>query len=256
MGVYPVFTDDMLKAEKIVVRDINTEKNEVKEITNKETINKIALYIKSTEKVSEMPNYFQGGMRYEYYFLVRDSNGIGKITYRYFISMQDINFNGYINTRQNDSYYKTSADFNKLITSPFGSIPSAYDEKLGGKQQMYEAFLSSYKLIFRKLIKEGPSTKTDIIVLNQGENIWQNGSQIKDKLKGKYKVQIIMKDTTVQKNVMVKAFTDITKVPGAITINFTEGMTKDTLVIYICFDTKPEYVICDSEDSFVIELKQ
>ena len=168
--------------------------------------------------------------------------------------MQDISFNGYINARGNGSY-KTSVEFNKLITSSFKSISSAYDEKIGGKQQLYEISLA-YKLIFRKLIKEGPSTKTDIVLLNQGENIWQNGSQIKDNLKGKYKLQLIMKYTTVQKKVMVKAFTDITKVHGAVSINFTEGMNKDTLVIYICFDTKPEYVIGDYEDSFVIELKQ
>lgn len=249
---HPIFTEDMLKAEKFVIREIGKGKDSVKEIRDKETINKIALYIKNSEKVSGITSYFEGGKQYQYYFVIRDSNGIGKISYKYFFTMQDINFNGYIDTRENDSY-KTSIEFNKLITGPFGSIPSAYDEKLGGKQQIYEVQLSP-KIIFRKLIKEAADTKNEIDLLNEGESIWNNGSQIKDNLKGKYKLQVIMKDTTIQKNILEKAIADA-KVPGAVSIKFTEGSTKDTLVMYIGFDTKPDYFVSDSGDCFVIEIK-
>jgi hypothetical protein len=251
---HPIFTEDMLNAEKIVVRSVGEGKDEIKEIIAKETINKIALIIKNAEKLLDSPSYYQV-KRYEYHFVVRDSNGVGQIGFRYFFTMQDINLDGFISTRGDDSY-KVSAEFNKLITGPFGSIPSSYDEKLGGKQQLNEVTLTSSKQFFRKLIKEGPSTKTDVILLNQGENIWQNGNQIKDNLKGKYKLQLTMKDTTIQKKVMEKALIDITKVPGAVDLIFTEGSTKDTLVIYICFDSKPEYFIGEGDDSFVIEIKE
>jgi len=223
----------------------------VKEITDKEIIKKIALTIRNAKRVSEPPN-FNNGKYYDYHFVIRDSNGIGKIAYRYFAQMQDISFEGYI--RAGGDIYKLDAEFNKLITKPFGSIISLYDEKLGGKQQMYEAFISSCKIIFRKLIKEGPSIKSEITLLNQGQNIWQNGSQVKDNLKGKYKLQVIMKDTTVQKKVVEQAKEDIARMPGVVDIIFTEGCAPDTLVVYICFDSKPVYDIGESEDSlsFVI----
>ena len=251
---YPIFTEEMLKAEKIVVRGISDEKHEEKEITNKEIINKIVLSMKNAEKVASTPCFYGGANMYQYYFVIRDSNGIGKIGHRYFITMQDINFNGYIDTRGNDSY-KVSSEFNKLITGPFGKITSRYDETLGGKQQIYEVDIGC-KMIFRRLIREEISTKSEITLLNQGESIWQNGSQITDNLKGKYKLQVIMKDTTVQKNAVEKAIKDITKMPSVLGINFTEGSTKDTLVVYICFDTKPEYYMSDSDDSLVIEMKE
>jgi len=248
----PIFTEDMLKSEKIVVTYSDNGKSEIKEITDKETIEKVAIAIKNAEKVSEPPSYY-GSKYYEYYFVIRDSNGIGKIAHRYYATMQDIDFEGYIRT--GGDVYKLGADFNKLITSPFGSIQSAYDEKLGGKKQINEAFIGA-KVIFRSLIKEQSSSKSEIALLNEGDNIWQNGRQIKDNLKGKYKLQIIMKDTTVQKQVVEEAARQINKTPDALSINFTEGSTKDTLVIYLCFDTKPEFNSGESDNSFVIEFKK
>ena len=246
----PIFTEDMIEAEKIIVRQSDNGKDEVKEIKDRDTIKKIALLIKNAEKLSGTPS-FHDGQRYEYSFVVRDGNGIGKITYRYFATMQDINFDGYIRT--GGEFYKLSSEFNKLITSPFGSIPSTYDEKLGGKKQIYKAFVGG-KIIFRSLIKEESNSKSEITLLNKEDSIWQNGSQIKDNLKGNYKLQIIMKDTTIQKNVIEEAAKEIYRNSGMVGINFTEGNTKDTLVIYICFDTKPKYDISESDDSLVVEM--
>jgi len=246
----PIFTEDMIEAEKIIVRQSGNGKDEVKEIKDKETIKKIAVIMKNAEKIAHLPS-FQDGKMYQYYFVVRDDNGIGKIAYRYFATMQDISFDGYIRT--GGEIYKLNAEFNKLITSPFDSVPSTYDEKLGGKKQIYKAFIGT-KIIFRSLIKEESNSKSEITLLNKGDNIWQNGSQIKDNLKGKYKLQIIMKDTTIQNNVIEEAAKEIYRNSGMVGINFSEGNTKDTLVIYICFDTKPKYDTSESDDSLVVEL--
>jgi len=248
----PIFTEDILKAEKIVVKECGIGQDEVKEIKDRETINKITSLMKKAEKLSDLPTFHDGKL-YEYYFVVRDSKGIGKVAYKYFATMQDINFDGYIRT--DGEIYKLNPEFNKLITSPFGSIQSSYDEKLGGKKQVYKAFIGA-KIIFRSLIKEESAGKSEITLLDKGADIWQNGSQIKDNLKGNYKLQIIMKDTTVQKNVIEEATKEIYRTRGAVSINFTEGSTKDTLVIYICFDTKPEYFISEGDNSLVIEMKQ
>lgn len=53
-----------------------------------------------------------------------------------------------------------------------------YNEKLGGKQQIYK--LDNYvpKLIFRKLAKEILDSKFETKLLTEDENIWQNGSQV------------------------------------------------------------------------------
>lgn len=249
---YPIFTEDMIKAEKIVVQDISNQSTRPKEITDKDIITKIALAMKNAEKEPSIPSFYGGGMRYEYYFVTRGSDDTDNIVNKYFITMQDISLNGYIDMRGNCSY-RVAPEINRLITSPFGDIASHYDEKLGGKQQIYEASIG-VKIIFRKLIKEEPSIKSEITVLNNEDKIWQNGIQVKDNLKGKYKLQIIMKDTTVQKSVIEKVAEDISKVHNLAEINFTQGSTKDTLVIYICFNSKPEYDLGDSGDSLVIEV--
>lgn len=248
-----IFTEDMLSAEKIVVSTIDgSGYTVIKSITDKNAILNIANCLKTAGSLSAVTgpaSYCQ--KIYTYYFVITGSNGIGKITLPYTLYFENVDLNSY--TYAGD-YYKLGPDFNKLLTGPFGTNTTPYDSQLGGKQQIYECDLSTPKLTFIRYMKEPVSDKYQATLLGEGSLVWQNGVKVNDNLKGKYKLEIVMKDTKIQQKVMDKCIQNIDKFKGAVSISFTIGEAKDTTIMYIGFNDKPEFRIDEYGESFMLGL--
>ncbi|MCB2288508.1 hypothetical protein LGK97_01840 [Clostridium sp. CS001] len=94
--------------------------------------------------------------------------------------------------------------------------------KLGGKQQIYD-MVADGKFILSKFVKETAQEKFKVKTIKQGEEIWQNGYRAMDTLIGKYKVEIFMKDTKIQEKIWGMINSKQYKLPGVISINFTQA---------------------------------
>lgn len=246
-----IYTEDMPNAEKIVVTTTDENGNRyTREITDRSLITEAAYELKNAKATSDHI-FFTNQKLYSFYFLTRDSNGIGKIVNSYNLYFQDAAFNGYINANET---YIVSPRLNSIISSQFDIDNSPYDIILGGKQQIYDSYLSP-KLILRKLIKQNVSSKFEVALLNEGDKIWQDGKLSVDNLDGKYKLQITMKDTTIQNKVCDEAISNISKIPGAKSISFSKGEVDTTTIMTIGFDNKPNYDFQENADTFIIIFK-
>ncbi|HEY5560629.1 MAG TPA: hypothetical protein VIK72_02550 [Clostridiaceae bacterium] len=239
-------TEDTFKATALIVGKQGTA--ELIKIEDKEKIKKVIDSIKLGEATTESLNYPEGNM-YTFYFEVPDTKGIGQIAYKYYLNFQDVNLEGYV--RRFDSTYKVDSSVNKIITEPFGNPETIYDSKLGGKQQIYD-ILGDGKLILRKVVKETPSEKFTVKVLEQGEEIWQNGSKLKDTLPGKYKVEIFMKDTKLQEKILNVLAKNQLKLQGVSSVSSSTADGGESYVLYLSYDKKPELGLMESADSFVL----
>lgn len=208
--------------------------------------------IKSGKITVEDVNYPQDNL-YSFYFVIPDNNGIGQIVYKYYLKFQDINLDGYVR-RFNDTF-KVDGSVSKIIAEPFGASVSVYESKLGGKQQVYDIFAEG-KFILRKVVKEVPQEKFALKILNQGEEIWQNGKKATDNLPGKYKAEIFMKDTKLQNKVLEVISSKQYKLPELVDMRYSTAEEGNSSVLYLCYDMKPDFHMDESTDSFVLVFKE
>lgn len=242
-------TDDTFKATALIVEGQSSGK-QVK-IQDKEKIKIVIDGIKNGLQTKEDMNYPEGNT-YTFYFVVPDNEGIGKIVYKYYFKFQDINLSGYVR-RFNDSY-KIDSSVSKIITESFEKPRTIYDNKLGGKQQIYD-IIADGKFILRKVVKETPTEKFSIKTLKQGEEIWEDGNKVKDTLKGKYKVEVFMKDTKLQEKIINILTSKKYNMPGVVSIYSSTTDGGNSSVIYLSYDVEPDLYLDETADSFVLVSK-
>ena len=233
-------------ATSLIVQKVGSE--ETQKIDNKEKIKKVLDGIKAGLETTTSVGSAEGN-NYNFYFVIPDKEGIGQIAYKYNLIFQDINLKGYIR-RYNDIYIVDSS-ISKIITEPFGVQETIYDSTLGGKQQIYNT-ITDGKLVLNKVVKETPEEKFKVTALKQGEDIWQNGNKVKDKLPGKYKVEIYLKDTKLQDKVLLQLSDKQVKLLGVVSINATSAEGGASSVIYLCYDKEPNFNFDESQDAFVL----
>lgn len=247
---YPLYTEDMFDSDKVVVSSLNnSDRGEIREITDKQIIKSLADGLKNAEALS----IISGGSSnytYAFYFYSRDEYDIGKIAYRYVLRFQDIALEG--STYAAGAYYKLNSDFLKLISYPFAVTSSAYDAELGGELQINTVSFFSPKFVFKGLAKNMDYNRFEIKLLNEGEQIWENGLKVSDNLQGKFKIEVTMRDTKVQKKVIDDCTENLSKIKGAVSIRFTHGDSRDTTVMYIGFDSMPDFKGDQSSDSLIL----
>jgi hypothetical protein len=243
-------TEGTFKATALIVEKSGVEQSI--RIEDKDKIKKVLEEIKNGVETKETIGYPQEN-NYSFYFVIPDKNGIGQIVHKYYFKFQDVNLKGYVR-RVNDNYTVDSS-VNKIITDGFGNSESIYDNKLGGKQQIYDMFADG-KFILRKVVKETPQEKFKVKIIKQGEEVWQNGNKVKDILIGKYKVEIFMKDTKVQEKILSMINSKQYKFHGVISINFTKADGGDSSVLYLSYDEEPDLYLDESIDSFVLVSKK
>lgn len=239
-------TEETYKAASLIVEKPGVE--QPVKIEDKEKIKKVLDGIKVGVQTKDNMNYPEGNI-YTFYFVVPDKNGIGQIVYRYYLSFQDINLDGYVR-RFNDTY-KVNSSVSKIITEIFGVPSTIYDNKLGGKQQIYDIYADG-KFILRKVVKETPQEKFAVKVLKQGEDIWQNGSKVKDTLNGKFKVEVFMKDTKLQDKIMNVINSKQYKLSGVSQISCSTADGGNSYVLYLCYDEQPDLYLDETADTFVL----
>jgi hypothetical protein len=245
-----LYTEDMLNSEKVVVSSLNnSDRGEIREITDKQIIKSLADGLKNAGAMS-IHSGGSSNYTYAFYFYSKGEDGIGKIAYKYVLRFQDIALEGSIFAA--GAYYKLNSDFLKLISSPFGVTNSAYDVGLGGKLQINTVSFFSPKYVFKGLAKNMDNNRFEIKILNQGDQIWENGLRVDDNLQGKFKIEVTMRDTKVQKKVIDDCTQNLSKIKGATSIRFTQGESRDTTVMYISFDTKPDFKGDQSSDSLIL----
>lgn len=242
-------TEDTFKATALIVEKSGDAQSI--RIEDKEKIKKVVEGIKNGVETKETIGYPQEN-DYSFYFLIPDKNGIGQIVYKYYFKFQDINLKGYVR-RFNDNYTVDSS-VNKIIMEGFGNSEVIYDNVLGGNQQIYD-MIADGKFILRKVVKETPQEKFKVKTIKQGEEIWQNGDRVKDILIGKYKVEIFMKDTKIQDKILNMINLKQYKLPGVISINFTQAEGGNSSVLYLSYDEEPELYLDENIDSFVFVSK-
>jgi hypothetical protein len=243
-------TEESYNAVALVVEKIGNPKSV--RIEDKDKIKKVLEGIKSGKATKEDISYPQDNL-YSFYFVIPDKNGIGQIVYKYYLKFQDVNLDGYV--RRFNDIYKVDSSVSKVIVEPFGASISVYDNKLGGKQQVYDIY-ADHKFILRKVVKETPQENFNIRILNQGEEIWQDGKKVQDNLLGKYKAEIFMKDTKLQEKVLNVISSKQYNLPKLLEMRYSLADGGNSSVIYLCYDTKPDFQVDESTDSFVMILKE
>jgi hypothetical protein len=239
-------TEETYQATALVVE--KSENSQSVRIEDREKIKIVLDGIRAGVLTNDSISYPQGNMN-TFYFVVPDKNGIGQIVYKYYLNFQDISLQGYIR-RFNDTY-KVDSSISKIIAESFGTTSTIYDIKVGGKQQIYEIYASG-KFILRKVVKETPQEKFIVNTLTQGEEIWQNGTKGKDTLPGKYKVEIIMKDTKLQDKIVTTITSKEYKLPGVVDVSYSTADDGNSSVVYLCYDEQPDLYLDESADSFVL----
>jgi hypothetical protein len=243
-------TEETYNASAMVIEKLGTDK--AIRIEDKVKIKTIIEGIKESKAGSVEIGYPQENY-YSFYFVVPDKDGIGQITYKYYLNFQDVNLNGYL--RRFNDHFIVDSNINKIVTEPFGETKSVYDINLGGKQQIYEIYAAG-KFILRKVVKETPNEGFKLTILKQGEEIWQDGVKDKDNLPGKFKAEIFMKDTKLQQNVVDIINQKKYKMPQVVDIKYSTAEGGNSSVIYLCYDIEPKFFTQDGADSFVLVLEE
>lgn len=239
-------TDESYNAVALVVEKLGSR--QTVRIEDKDKIKKVLEGIKSGIITKEDISY-PGDNMYSFYFVIPDKDGIGQIVYKYYFKFQDINLKGYV--RRFNDIFKVDSSVCKIIAEPFGAAVSIYDDKLGGKQQIYDIYAEG-KFILRKVIKEVPSKIFAVRIMNQGDEIWKEGKKVPDDLPGKYKIEVFMEDTKLQEKVLNIINSKKYKLPELVEMRYSSADGGNSSVLYLCYDTKPEFYMNESTDSFVL----
>lgn len=243
----PLFAEDYMNAEKIVVTNQDGEKQVKTEVTDKNTIKSIAQYLKNAKPQDQAVNYYNA-KTYSFYFYIKDSGGIGKVVPVYMVQFNDPALGGFI---CHDRYYRVTPEILKLLVP---DVSGGYDAALGGSFQVYDVYVSP-KVLIRRYIKDENGPKPEVKVINKGDKIWKDGKLADDDLAGNFKLMINMKGTTVQEGAAQKIKTDYKNIPGAVSISVTKG-EKDSSVIYIGFDSSPKYNFDEFGESLMILIEK
>lgn len=102
--------EEYISASKLVVEGINANKIEIED---KKKIEEMAKVLKENSNILQMPN-LNNQRRFNFYFVIKDKDGIGKIATRYYLSYEDINNDGYIEAENN--ILKVNNTINKMLT--------------------------------------------------------------------------------------------------------------------------------------------
>lgn len=243
-----IYQDDYPNAKRIVVTyDLGKGKVNL-EITDRDTIKKIAEYLKNLQPMKEYPG-ISNAKRATFYFYSEDKDGIGKVAQNIIILFNDPLLGGYI---PYNGGYKISQEIMKLFVPV--AIENGYNETLGGTNQIYEALLSP-KILIRRYMKDTNAAAPEVKVINKGEKLLEEGLTVEDNLSGNFKLMITMKNTTIQEGVKQQFIADYKKIPGAVSLKVTSGENKQTTIIYIGFDTKPDYIFQESGETIMILMK-
>ncbi len=243
----PLYNEDYANAKKIVASYSMNNREVKQEITDKNSIQKIAEFIKNAKSQDESPSY-ANEKQLIFYFYNEDDNGIGKIADIIHVNFNDPALGGYISY---DKYYKITPDIMKLLIPE--SIEGGYDAKLGGKRQIYEIYASP-KLLIRRYIKDEGAAPPEIKVLYKGEKLFRDGKLTEDNLAGNYKLAITMKDTTIQDKVKKQFEKEYGNITGALSASISTGEDKNTTVMYIGFDKTPHFEFQEYGESVIIVL--